>query len=90
MQNKSDFKGKEIKMRYYAVADTHGYYSILERALKEAGFFEDKEPSKLIVCGDLLDRGAKAKALSQSRVRSTELSSPIYIGVFSFLVSFSS
>ena len=66
-------------MRYYAVADTHGYYSILERALKEVGFFEDKEPSKLIVCGDLLDRGAEAKALVDFCLRLAEQDRLIYL-----------
>ena len=44
-------------MKYYVVADPHGFCGYLRRALEEAGFFEDKEPHKLIVCGDVLDRG---------------------------------
>ena len=44
-------------MRYYAVADVHGYYTQLIDALKDKGFFEDEEPRKLVVCGDLFDRG---------------------------------
>lgn len=50
-------------MRYYVVADTHGYYTYLEQALREAGFFDDTEPHKLILCGDLLDRGGEANRL---------------------------
>lgn len=47
-------------MRYYVVADVHGFYSELQVALTEKGFYEDKEPRKLVVCGDLLDRGSEA------------------------------
>ena len=44
-------------MKYYVIADPHGYYDILMRTLTEKGFFTDPAPCKLIVCGDLLDRG---------------------------------
>lgn len=47
-------------MKYYVVADIHGFYTELKNALTEKGFFDDKEPHKLIVCGDLLDRGSEA------------------------------
>jgi len=47
-------------MRYYVVADVHGFYSELQTALTEKGFYEDREPHTLVVCGDLLDRGDEA------------------------------
>lgn len=47
-------------MKYYVVSDTHGYYTQTVQALTEAGFFAETEPHKLIVCGDLLDRGKEA------------------------------
>ena len=47
-------------MKYYVVADVHGFFSELKLALTEKGFFNDKEPHKLIMCGDLLDRGTEA------------------------------
>lgn len=50
-------------MKYYVVADVHGFYTELIAALDEKGFFKDKEPHKLIVCGDLFDRGQEAVAL---------------------------
>ena len=50
-------------MKYYVVADVHGFCSILKDALKEKGFFNDEEPHKLIVCGDLFDRGGEAVEL---------------------------
>ena len=47
-------------MKIYVTADTHGFYSILRNALTEAGFFAETAPHKLVVLGDLLDRGAEA------------------------------
>lgn len=55
-------KGRNI-MKYYVVSDVHGYLTPLKRALNEKGFFEEKEPHKLIICGDLLDRGGESKEL---------------------------
>ena len=48
-------------MKYYVVADVHGYYDYMVEALQEKGFFEDKEPHKLVVCGDIYDRGPQNK-----------------------------
>lgn len=45
---------------YFAVSDPHGYYSILKKSLKKAGFEMKNPEHKLIVCGDLLDRGLEA------------------------------
>lgn len=50
-------------MKYYVVADVHGFCSILKETLKEKGFFDDNEPHKLVVCGDLFDRGKEAVEL---------------------------
>lgn len=50
-------------MKYYVVSDVHGFYTPMMSALKEKGFFEDKEPHKLIVCGDLFDRGEEAEKI---------------------------
>lgn len=52
-------------MKYYVVADIHGFYTELMTALTEKGFFDDKEPHKLIVCGDLFDRGNEALKLQE-------------------------
>ena len=52
-------------MKYYVTADIHGFYSIFLRSLTEAGYFTDPEPHKLIVLGDLFDRGREAKALQK-------------------------
>ena len=50
-------------MKYYVVADVHGYFTELKIALEKSGFFEDLKPHKLVVCGDLLDRGKEANEL---------------------------
>ena len=50
-------------MKYYVVSDVHGFYTELQEALKEKGFFEDTVEHKLISCGDLFDRGREALKL---------------------------
>ena len=52
-------------MRYYVVSDVHGYFTELKQALEEQGFFADNEPHKLIICGDIFDRGKEAKELQE-------------------------
>ena len=52
-------------MRYYVTADVHGYFRELKYTLADKGFFEDQEPHKLIVCGDLYDRGTEALQLQE-------------------------
>lgn len=56
-------------MKYYVVADVHGHFTALEQALRENGFFDDTEPHKLIVCGDLFDRGREAIELQSFAVK---------------------
>lgn len=50
-------------MKYYVVTDVHGFLTELKQALERAGFFAEKEPSVLVLCGDLLDRGKEAAEL---------------------------
>ena len=50
-------------MRYYAVSDVHGNYTLLRKILDKMGFFNDKRPHKLLMNGDLLDRGQEANQL---------------------------
>ncbi len=52
-------------MRYYVAADPHGFYSHLHHALTQAGFFEDPQPHKLILCGDVMDRGQEAVKMQE-------------------------
>ena len=48
-------------MRYYVAADIHGFFTPFHNALKEAGYFEDGGEKKIVICGDLFDRGAEAR-----------------------------
>lgn len=64
------------KFKYFVCSDIHGFYTYWMKSLKEAGF-EIKNPNhKIIVCGDLLDRGNEAikclefvsKMIDQNRI----------------------
>ena len=48
-------------MKYFVVADVHGFYDLMIKALTEKGYFEEKEPHKLVICGDLLTGVRKQK-----------------------------
>lgn len=52
-------------MKYYVTADVHGYFTELKTALTNRGFFEDTQPHKLIICGDLFDRGGEALQIQE-------------------------
>ena len=45
-------------MKYYATSDTHGFYTPFRLALAEAGYYDDAEPHKLLIAGDLFGRGS--------------------------------
>lgn len=47
-------------MKYYVTADVHGFYAQFHKALDEAGYFTDPEPHRLVILGDLFDRGREA------------------------------
>lgn len=50
-------------MKFYVLADIHGFYSEMLAALEHQGFFRDACPHKLVICGDLFDRGQEAEPL---------------------------
>ena len=52
-------------MRYYTAADVHGFYTPLTAALRSAGYFDDPEPHKLVLLGDVLDRGSQPKEMQR-------------------------
>lgn len=66
-------------MKYYVVSDIHGYYTELIKALTDKGYFEDKEPHKLIVCGDMMDRGTEAQAMEKFMIELLEKNELIFI-----------
>ncbi len=47
-------------MKYYITADIHGFYTEFHKALEETAYFTDPEPHKLIILGDIFDRGQEA------------------------------
>lgn len=50
-------------MKYFVVSDVHSYFKYLMEALTENGFEVDNKEHKLVVCGDLFDRGDETVAL---------------------------
>ena len=61
------------------IADPHGHYSYMRNALDAAGFFDEKEPCMLIVCGDILDRGGEAYEMTQFMLKLHKEGRLIYI-----------
>lgn len=62
--------------KYFVSSDIHGFYTYWMEGLKEAGFDIGNPKHKIIVCGDLLDRGNEAvkclefvsKMIDQNRI----------------------
>ena len=46
-------------MKYFVVADVHGYYDQMKAALDAAGFDPENPNHTLISCGDAIDRGPR-------------------------------
>ena len=44
-------------MKYFVCSDIHGFYNEWQNSLKESGFDINNPKHKIIVCGDLFDRG---------------------------------
>lgn len=52
-------------MRTYVMSDIHGFYTPMRRALTDAGWFADTGPHRLVILGDLFDRGKEALKLQK-------------------------
>ena len=52
-------------MKYYVTADIHGFYTPFHKALTASGYFDETGEKKLIICGDLFDRGTEERELQQ-------------------------
>lgn len=50
-------------MKYFVTADPHGFFALLHNALLEQGFDENNPEHKVIICGDLMDRGKEARKM---------------------------
>lgn len=67
-------------MKYYITADVHGFYTEFYKALDEAGYFTDPEPRKLIILGDIFDRGQEAVKMQEFILQLMEQDAVIQIG----------
>ena len=47
-------------MKYFVTSDIHGHYSVLIELLNTNGYDENNTNHKLIVCGDMFDRGLES------------------------------
>ena len=52
-------------MKYYVLSDIHGFFTLFQKTLRDAGYFDDPEEKKLLLLGDLFDRGAEAPAMQK-------------------------
>lgn len=50
-------------MKYFVCSDIHGYFDEWQTALKEKGFDINNPNHKIIICGDLFDRGRQPKQI---------------------------
>ncbi len=50
-------------MKYFVSADIHGFFDEWQKALKEKGFDLNNPNHKIIICGDLFDRGRQPKEI---------------------------
>jgi Calcineurin-like phosphoesterase. len=50
-------------MKYYVLSDIHGFCGLFQRRLREAGYDKDTEEKKILILGDLFDRGGEAVEL---------------------------
>jgi serine/threonine protein phosphatase 1 len=66
-------------MRYYVISDAHAFLTVVKNELESHGFFSDPEPHKLIICGDLLDRGAETVAMQDFAMELMEKDQLIFI-----------
>ena len=50
-------------MKYFVSSDIHGFFDEWQKALKDKGFDIDNPEHKIIICGDLFDRGSRPKEI---------------------------
>lgn len=50
-------------MKYFVSSDIHGFYDVWQNALKDKGFDLNNPKHKIILCGDLFDRGNQPKEI---------------------------
>lgn len=50
-------------MKYFVSSDIHGFFDEWQNALKDKGFDLNDPEHKIIICGDLFDRGSQPKEI---------------------------
>ena len=50
-------------MKYFVSADIHGFFNEWQAALQEKGFDINNPEHKIIICGDMFDRGKQPKQI---------------------------
>lgn len=50
-------------MRYYVFTDIHSFFTLFQQTLRGAGYFEDPAEKRILLLGDLFDRGPEAPQL---------------------------
>ena len=50
-------------MKYFVSSDIHGFFDEWQNALKDKGFDLESPEHKIILCGDLFDRGSQPKEI---------------------------
>ena len=50
-------------MKYFVTADIHGFYDEFKTALDKSGFDFNNSEHKIVICGDVFDRGSQPKEL---------------------------
>ena len=50
-------------MKYFVSSDIHGHYDEWQLALNEAGFDLNNPDHKIILCGDIFDRGRQPREI---------------------------
>ena len=66
-------------MKYYVIADPHGFYDEMIKALRESGYFDDQGEHRLVVLGDILDRGSQANEMVEFMMEQDRLGKLIYV-----------
>lgn len=59
-------------MKYFVVSDIHSYYTPLQKSLMCAGFDIENQNHKLIICGDLMDRGSESYEVQEYTLKLLE------------------
>lgn len=66
-------------MKHYVISDPHGFYNETIKALSDAGYFDEKGECRLVVIGDLLDRGDQANEMVEFMMEQNRLGKLVYV-----------